>query len=139
MIGDMEFWTWKAGFTYDGINYINEVEKMDEYIKESVNEMYLIIGKNKTNDFLIVDENLITVNEKIQLQNYFENNLSEDDEYYDKEEVFYEETISIKTYKDALIEIKKIYNNLLLTYKMLIFFKWFLQSNNTWKEKYQQQ
>jgi len=48
-----------------------------------------------------------TYSEEIQIQDYFENNFSEDDEDDDKEEVFKEKVISIRTYKDVLIEIKK--------------------------------
>lgn len=59
--------TWKAGFTYDDINCTNEIEKMDEHIKENVNEMYSIVGENNINDFLIVDKNLFTESETIQL------------------------------------------------------------------------
>lgn len=44
----------KAGFTYDDAKCTNEIEKMDERIKESVKEMCLIIGDNNTNDFLMV-------------------------------------------------------------------------------------
>lgn len=49
--------------------------------------MYSIVGENNTNDFLIVDKNLFTESENIQLQNYFENYLSKDDEYNSKDEV----------------------------------------------------
>lgn len=65
------------------------------------------VSKNNTNDFLMVDNNLFTESEEIQSQNYFENNLSEDDEDDEKEEVFHEEVIWIKIYKNAFIEIKK--------------------------------
>lgn len=65
MVGDMEFWTWKIGFTYDDINCTNEIEKMDEYVKESINEMYLILGENNTNDFLMVDKNEFMESETI--------------------------------------------------------------------------
>lgn len=51
----------------------------------------------------MVDKNLFTESEEIQSQNYFKNNLSEDDEDNDKEEVFHEEVISIKTYKNKCV------------------------------------
>ncbi|KAE9544016.1 hypothetical protein AGLY_001705 [Aphis glycines] len=52
MVGHMEFETWKAGFTYDDINCTNEIEKMDEHIKENVNEMYSIVPCIKFSSFL---------------------------------------------------------------------------------------
>lgn len=48
--------------------------------KHQGNLMCLIVGENNANDILIVDKNLFTKSEEIQLQNYFENNLFEDDD-----------------------------------------------------------
>lgn len=45
----------KSGFTYNDTNYTNEIEKMDEHIKESDNEICSIVDENNTNDFLRVD------------------------------------------------------------------------------------